>query len=543
MATPKHFLCNDQDYNRLTASANVDTVTMRQTYAYPFEMVVREAAPWAIMAAYNKVNGVYSTENSFLLNNILKKEWGFRGLTISDWSTQMTVQGSENAGLDVEMPDNSQYSQLTAQVTAGNLSQNTLDEMVLEVLRAKAWTGCMTTYPVTPGGLTIQQLHDSSSTYNHMAITDSSAHKSIVLLKNDSVGTGAARKPLLPIDRTKKVAVIGPYANHLRYGGFGKYTSSRVQPYGYDTITALYGITNMLGAANITTDVNAADYIVVVLGIAANDNCPAAQYEGHDRPDAILGIDDYSSPSVDQNTYASQIIQAHPNNTIVVLTGGAAIANGAWYSAPAVIYSGCGGERQGKALADVLVGDYNPSGKVTVTFPNLVTDIPTFTNPPSLGIPYEKSTEGRGYQYYIGAKKKPLIPFGFGLSYTTYSYSNLNVPAQAVIGDTVTVTVDIKNNGTLDGVEIPQLYLIQKTPTAAAAGRPAIQLRGFARVAIPAGATKTATFVLREWDFAHWTLANGWIVDPNSTYQIMVGKNSTDANALTGQIEMLYSGY
>jgi len=137
-ATPKHFLCNDQDYNRLTASANVDTVTMRQTYAYPFEMVVRDAGPWAIMAAYNKVNGVYSTENSFLLNSILKKEWGFRGLTISDWSTQMTVQASENAGLDVEMPDNSQYSQLAAQVTAGSLSQNVLDEMVLEVLRAKA---------------------------------------------------------------------------------------------------------------------------------------------------------------------------------------------------------------------------------------------------------------------------------------------------------------------------------------------------------------------------------------------------------------------
>jgi beta-glucosidase len=539
IATPKHFLCNDQDYNRLTASANVDTVTMRQTYAYPFEMTIREGGAWGLMAAYNMVNGVYSTENYFLLVSILKREWGFRGLCISDWSTQMTVQGSENAGLDVQMPENSQYSQLPAQVSAKKLSQDTLDDMVLRVLRAKAWSGCMTAYPTTPGGLTIQQLHDSTSTYDHMAISDTSAHESVVLLKNDSVGTGAARKVLLPIDRTKTVAVVGPYANHLRYGGYGQYTSSKVLPFPYDTITALAGITAKLGAANITTNLSTADYIVVVLGVAANDGIASAQYESHDRPDPTLSFDDYSNPPVDQNTYVAPIISAHPNNTIVVLTGGAAVVNGAWYSAPAVIYSGCGGERQGKALADVLVGDYNPSGKLTITFPNLQSDLPTFTNPPSLGIPYEKPTEGRGYPYYIGVNKKPLIPFGFGLSYTNYTYSNLVVPSNAVIGDTIVVTVSVTNNGAIDGVEIPQLYISQTTPAAA---RPVKQLRGFARVSVPAGQTKSVSFVLREWDFAHWTLAKGWIVDPNSSYTVSVGKNSMDANSQTSPITLLSDG-
>lgn len=267
--------------------------------------------------------------------------------------------------------------------------------------------------------------------------------------------------------------------------------------------------------------------------MAANDGISSAQYEGHDRPDPTLSFDDYSNPPVDQNTYVAPIIAAHPNNTIVVLTGGAAVTNGAWYTAPAVIFLGCDGERQGKALADALVGDLNPCGKMTITFPNLVADLPAFTTKGSDAIPYEKPTEGRGYPYYIGKNKAPLIPFGFGLSYTNYTYSNLQVPSNAVIGDTVVVTVDITNTGTNDGVEIPQLYITETSPAAA---RPVKQLRGFARLTIPTGQKVTASFTLKEWDFAHWTLANGWIVDPNSNYTIYVGKNSIDAASLTQSI-------
>lgn len=537
IATPKHFLCNDQDYNRLTASANVDTVTMRQTYAYPFEMTVREAGAWGMMAAYNKVNGAYCTENKFLLVDILKKEWGFRGLAISDWSTNMTVTGAENSGLDVQMPDKAQYALLPAQVSAGALPQDVFDDKVLRVLRAKAWAGCMTTYPTPTGGLTIQQLHDAGA-YNHQAIADTSAHRSIVLLKNDSVGVGAARKPLLPIDRTKTVAVIGPYASHLRYGGYGTYTSSKVTPFD-TTNNPLNGITAKLGVGKMTTNLATADYIIVVVGIAANDGTASAQYESHDRPDPTLSFDDYSNPPVDQNTIVSTTFAAYPTKTIVVLTGGAAIVNGAWYSPPAVIFAGADGERQGSALADVLVGDYNPSGKLTISFPNLQSDLPTFTNPPSQGISYEKPSEGRGYPYYIAANKKPLIPFGFGLSYTTYSYSNLQVPASAFIGEKIQVTVDIMNTGTVSGVEIPQLYITQTSP--ANVPRTIKQLRGFARAPLAPGATATVTFELKEWDFAHWTKAAGWIVDPNSTYDIVVGKNSMDAASLKGTITMLAS--
>jgi beta-glucosidase len=534
IATPKHFLCNDQDFHRLTASANVDTVTMRQTYGYPFEMTVREAGAWGMMAAYNKVNGAYCTENKFLLVDILKKEWGFRGVAISDWSTNMTVAGAENSGLDVQMPEDNQYNLLPGEVAQGNLTQDAFDDKVLRVLRAKAWAGCMTTYPTPTGGLTIQQLHDAGA-YNHQAIADTSAHRSIVLLKNDSVGVGAARKPLLPIDRTKTVAIIGPYANKLRYGGYGQYTSSKVTPFD-TTNNPLNAITAKLGAGKITTNLATADYIIVVVGIAANDGVASAQYESHDRPDATLSFSDYDQN--DQNTLVSTTFAAHPTNTIVVLTGGAAIVNGAWYSPPAVIFAGADGERQGNAIADVLVGDYNPSGKLTITFPNLQTDLPPFTsetNPNN--IPYEKPAEGRGYPYYIAAGKKPLIPFGFGLSYTTYSYSNIQVPASAVIGEKIQVSVTVMNTGTKDGVEIPQLYITQTSP--ANVPRTVKQLRGFARVALSPGASATVKFDLKEWDFAHWTKAAGWIVDPNSTYDIVVGKNSMDAASLKGTITML----
>ena len=203
IATPKHFACNDQDYFRATASANVDTITFRQTYAYPFEMTIREGGAWGLMAAYNMVNGVYCTENWFQLISILKREWGFRGLAISDWSTLMTVQGSENAGLDVEMPDNAQYSQLPAQVSANILSQDTLDEKVLRVLRAKAWAGCMTNYPTTPGGLTIQQLHDSTSPMITWQFLIHPRTKALYFLKTTVSVPRARKKVLLPIEQDK----------------------------------------------------------------------------------------------------------------------------------------------------------------------------------------------------------------------------------------------------------------------------------------------------------------------------------------------------
>jgi beta-glucosidase len=518
----KHFCCNDQDRLRTTASMNIDTVTLRQSYAYPFEMTVREAKAWGVMAAYNKVNGVLCTENKFLLTNILRTEWGFRGFTTSDWSTKMTVTGAMNSGLDVQMPENDQYSQLPSMVSTGQMTQDQLDKMVLDLLRVKAWSGDMTTWPAPYNGYTIQQMHDGTGNVNHQRLADSAAHEVMVLLKNDPVGG----KPLLPIDRTKKVCIVGPYADKLRVGGNGQYTSSKVLPFASELVnTPLQAITRKLGATNIVASQATADYVIVVVGVASDEGTASAAYEGQDRPDATLSLAD---DGTDQNALIASILQNYASKTIVVLTGGAAVTKDSWYNASAIIDAGYAGEKQGIALADVLVGDYNPSGKVTVTFPVTQADLPTFTNATG-NYQYEGPSEGRGYPYYIQAKKTPLIPFGYGLSYTNYTYANLQVPARAVIGDRITVSVDITNAGSVDGIEIPQLYISQVSPVAA---RPVKQLRGFARVSIPAQQTKTVTFNLKEWDFAHWTLANGWIVDPGSTFKVVVGKNSMDSTSL-----------
>jgi beta-glucosidase len=373
-------------------------------------------------------------------------------------------------------------------------------------------------------------LHDGIGEVCHQCIADEAAHKSVVLLKNDVIA--ASGKPLLPIDTAKKVAVVGPYADILRVGGNGQYTSSKVAPFLSEMVnTPLQAITRKLGAVHMVTDQSIADYIIVVVGVASNQGVASAAYEGQDRQDATLSLAD---DGTDQNGLIRGILNNYKNKTIVVLTGGCAVTKDAWCDASAIIYAGYGGEKQGVALADVITGAYNPGGKLTITFPVNQSDLPPFTNA-SYAFQYEGPSEGRGYPYYLSAQKTPLFPFGFGLSYTTYSYSNLVVPQQAFIGEKIKVTVDIANTGTNDGIEIPQLYLSQKSPVAA---RPVKQLRGFAPVFIPAGQTKTVTFELKEWDFAHWTHADGWIVDPNSTYDIIVGKNSMDNTSLTSSIAL-----
>jgi beta-glucosidase len=216
---------------------------------------------------------------------------------------------------------------------------------------------------------------------------------------------------------------------------------------------------------------------------------------------------------------------------IVVLTGGAAVSAGAWSNASSIIVAFYPGQRQAAAIADVLFGDYNPSGKLSVTFPKAAADLPLYTAEGSVTrkYQYERPNEGRGYPYYIFSNKvnRVLFPFGFGLSYTEFVYSNLVVPSVAPIGSKIRVKVDVTNSGTMAGDHIVQLYMKQ-TSSPGALSRPALQLRGFARVTLAAGETKTVAFDLKEWDFAHWSKAEGWIVDPESTYDLSVRHYSTE---------------
>lgn len=523
IAVPKHLVCNDEELHRETASSNVDDTTLRQSYAYPFEMVVREAKPWGLMAAYNKINNVYCTNDTTLLTGIAKQEWGFRGFIVSDWFTWMT-NPAIYAGLDIEMDENRVFGK----ICDGSVPQDIVDQKVLDQLRGKIWSGCVTDFHANDGTSTI-------NSPDHMALADTAAHKSIVLVKNDSILVGGVKQaPLLPLSKTlTSVAVVGYYANRFRIGAECNGTSARVDPCSTSTviITPLQAIQNKIGAAKVTTTWSSADVVIVFVGIPSlGDN---AACEGQDRPDVVLPPAEDGS---DQNGLVQNILAAG-KKTIVVLTGGAAVSQGAWSNASSLIVAFYPGQGQGAAIADVLFGDYNPCGKLSVSFPKATADLPPFTAEGVLNgqYQYERPTDGKGYSYYLKTAKTPLFWFGWGLHYSTYTYSGLSCPRCAAIGSKVQVSVNVTNNGPMAGDEIVQLYLSQKTPVAA---RPIKQLRGFARVSLAAGETKPVKFDLREWDFAHWSKPSGWIVDPNSTYEISVGKYSNDPGALASDITL-----
>jgi beta-glucosidase len=529
IATPKHLVCNDQERDRTLASANVGDTTLRQTYAYPFEMAVRKSSPWALMAAYNKVNNVLCTENKSLLIDMAKNEWGFRGIIMTDWQTNMTIAGA-TTGTDVDMPEGKIFSGIT--VGNDGVTQEILDDKVLRVLRTKIWTGCVSAFPV----LTPNYCLDA-----HGDLAYQVAQKTMVLVKNEPLAENN-NKPLLPLDKNTitSIAVVGPYANNVITGPKGLATSAIIMPCDLDQWSSLRGIKEKVGAAKVVADWKTADVVVVVVSTPAEG--PLAADENVDKPDATLpksqpGMIDPDTkqevPQIDQNQFISTVL-ASKKKVVVVLQSGSAVIKSAWYDAPSVVVAFFAGQRMGKALADILFGDVNPSGKLSVSFPVKEADLPEFTNA-NRYIPYEKPNEGRGYPNYIFRNLKPLLPFGFGLSYTTFAYSNLVMPGKAAIGAKVKVSVSVANSGALPGEEVVQLYLSQTSPIAA---RPVRQLRGFARVSLAAGETKPVTFDLTEMDFAHWS-KGGWVVDPNSTYRLFVMKNSMDdANALTGDITL-----
>ena len=519
IATPKHFVCNDQEKAREYSSSNCGDTTLRQWYAYPFEIVAREAHPWAFMAAYNQLNDTNCTEHKRLLTTILKNEWGFRGFVMTDWFTWLGISATgvfmgpslgANAGTDLEMPKLNVFATVDASVCP----QDLIDDKVLRQLRGKVWCNGVTSfadftsYPNTIGST------------EHNALADEAAHKSIVLAKNDLV----SGKALLPIDANAvtSVAVVGPYANVMRVGGAGPGTSSLVTPCNASIVTPLAAITAKIGAAKVTTNWQTASIVIVFVGIpSTGDN---AAYEGHDRPSVNLPVSEVDGS--DQNVLVQQILNAN-KPTVVVMTGGAGVAQGAWSNAPAVVIAMYPGQAQGAAIADVLFGSYNPCGKLSVTFPIKEADLPPYTND-NLQYLYEGPADGRGYSYFIKKNIPVLFPFGWGLHYTTFSYSNLTVPASATIGERVAVTVNVTNTGAMAGDEVVQLYLSQKTGAGAAA-RPIQQLRGFARVSLQPGASQTVTFNMKEWDFAHWDTKAGWIVDQGSAYDISVLQYSKEA--------------
>ena len=500
---PKHFVCNDWENNRATVDVNpINERTLREIYCMPFEYAVREGKAWAVMTAYNSVNGNWCTENAHLQTDILKNGWGFRGYTFSDWGAMHSTAPAANAGQDIELPYATYFgSSLTAAVP-GQVSQARFDDMARRMVRAKIINGIY-------GGLTTRFTSDLESPA-HRAICLTAAHESIVLVKND--GT-------LPIAKTKKVAVAGNYTGFLASAATGGTVSgSMLGCTDGNTVSPLQGIQAKIGANLVAT--GSADVVIACYGVSGDG-------EGVDR--STLGLD---NPDVSLLTAA----HAAGAKTVVVLTGGSAAIDGAWQTgADAIVVAWYPGEMQGTALADILFGDVNPSGKLSSQWPEAQADLPTFVDNQS-PISYEGPDTGRGYRYSDRCNKTPLFAFGFGLSYTTFAYSNIRIsPSPAYVGDLITVTVNIKNTGTVAGDQVAELYVHEVSPSVP---RPIKELRGFARTGVLApGASADVSFQLRERELAYWNTTLNRFAAQADHYTIMVGPSSKTSD-LTLQADL-----
>jgi beta-glucosidase len=507
----KHFAANNQEFERMKNSSEVDEQTLHEIYLPAFEIAVRESNPWSLMMSYNKINGVYSAENALLMQTILREQWGFEGITISDWGAVNDPVASVEAGLNLEMPGDSAGSRqkIMEAVQSGELAEDTLDKRVGELLGA--------VFKVHE----LKRPNVSFDKAGHHALAREAAGESIVLLKNNHV---------LPLKHpAKSIAIIGAFAKKPRYQGSG---SSRVNPTmvdtAYDALHEQLGPEAIAGyALGYKTDgsstpkliqqavdlAQTAETVVIFAGLPG-----MYESEGFDRTG--IGLPE------GHDALISAISAVH-QRVVVVLMNGSAVAMPWADQVGAIVEGWLGGQAGGSAVADVLTGRVNPSGKLSETFPIRIEDTPPYPDfPGQNGSSYYRDGRFIGYRFYDARKIVPLFPFGHGLSYANFRYDAIALDKQS-LGDTepLTVTVTLSNQGRHIGKEVVQLYLSYEN---AGHSEPLKALKAFTKVEIPAGATKTLSLTLSSRDFASYdATVHEWRVRPGD-YVIRVGGSSAD---------------
>jgi beta-glucosidase len=515
----KHFAANNQEHRRMSTDAVVDERTLREIYLASFEGVVKQSQPWTVMCAYNKVNGEYASENEYLLNDILKDEWGFEGFVVSDWGAVNERADGLSAGLELEMPSSngSGDQKIVNAVRNGKLSEQKLDNALERLLRV----------------IFMSVDHKTeNAVYNkdeHHQLAREMARESMVLLKNED--------NVLPLKKEGTIAVIGEFAKKPRYQGGG---SSHVKPTKLENIVeeiekSAGKQSNVLYAQGYRLDSDEIDGTLI-----AEAKEVAAQA---DTVVLFVGLPDrYESEGYDREHLRMpanhrQLVEAAAEanrNIVVVLSNGSPIEMPWIGNVKGVLEAYLGGQALGSAIADLLFGDANPSGKLAETFPKQISDNPSFLNFPGEGDKVEyKEGIFVGYRYYDTKKIEPMFPFGYGLSYTTFEYSNLSFSQKEIQDtDTVTVSVNVKNTGDRAGKEIVQLYVKDVESTV---NRPEKELKGFEKVDLQPGEEKTVTFTLNKRAFAYYNVdLKDWHVETGE-FEILVGKSSQEI-ALKGTI-------
>lgn len=514
-ACPKHFAVNSQELRRMASDSVVDERTLRELYLTGFEIVVKEAKPKTIMSSYNLINGTYANENRHLLMDILRGEWGFDGAVVTDWggSNDHALGVQNGSTLEMPAPGGDAVRELMQAVQSGKITEADVDARLDELLTL-----------VFDTHAAVQSHSRTFDADAHHALARRAAAESIVLLKNEN--------DLLPLAEGAKVAVIGDFAQTPRYQGAG---SSAVNSIKVDTFldclkeSGLASVGFAPGfdrqgkpdAAKQAEAVALAQKAEVVLLCLGLDEIKES--EGMDRGDMRLADN--------QIELLKAVQQANPN-TVVVLSAGASLETPWLKHCRTLVYGALGGQAGAGAMLDVLTGKVNPSGKLAETWVNAYADTPAKDNfaGPGRMVQYREGLYV-GYRYYQTAGVPVAFPFGYGLSYTSFAYSNLQAASNGV---TLTVT----NTGKRAGAEIVQLYVAK---TGAEVLRPAQELKGFAKVQLQPGESKTVTIPLDDKAFRYWnTKTDSWEVEGGS-YELRVGASSADIR-LTAVVEVAGTG-
>ncbi len=527
-ACVKHYLANSQETRRFTSSSDVDERTLREIYMKAFESIVKDAKPMAVMSSYNKINGTYATANKYFMTDVLRGEWGYEGCVISDWGATHDRAAAVAAGTALTMPGvNETDHEVSNAVKAGILDEKDLD------------TACEQILKMVFDGV---EAHRDDLTVDYdteRAVMREAVEQSAVLLKN--------KDRILPLQEGSKVAFIGGFAKDPRYQGGG---SSHVTPIkltnAYDECGKLAQITyaqgypeaakpRLLVGVDLAGDneqkeaerrslepdekliaeavevAKASDVAVIFAGLPE-----LMESEGEDRK----GLD--LPPS--HNALIEAVSAAQPN-TVVVLSNGSPVAMPWIRNVKAVLELYLGGETVGEATANLLFGKVNPSGRLPETFPMKIEDTPCFLSFPGEGdrVPYQEGVY-IGYRYYTTKKMPVLFPFGYGLSYTTFVYTDLKADTLDLKeGGNIKVTVNVKNIGKEAGREVVQLYV---APKGGEIKRPVRELRAFDKVYLEPGQEETVSFTLSPSDFAYWDIDKHGFRVAEGEYSILIGRNA-----------------
>lgn len=523
----KHFAANNQEWRRMSISAEIDERTLREIYLAAFETVVKKAQPWTIMCSYNRINGVYSCENDWLLNKVLRDEWGFEGLVMTDWGAMDERVPSLKAGLDLEMPDcHGETDKLIVKaVQNGELEESVLDTAVERILTMvdkylTARKGIDPASMVHPLPSSVERGYDVAA---HHALARTTAEQSAVLLKNEDI---------LPLQKDKKIAFIGEFAKVPRIQGGG---SSHINNTSIESALDAAG-DSVSYAQGFHIDEETTDETLLQEAITlAKESDVAVIFAG--LPDSFEseGFDrTHLNMPANQNELIARISEVQPN-VVVVLHSGSPIAMPWLDKVAGVLQMYLAGQASGGAAVNLLFGDATPCGKLAETFPLHLEDNPSYLNFPGNRekVCYQEGVF-IGYRYYDKKKMDVLFPFGYGLSYTDFTYSNMKVTVNGknaadvdVIKETdeIIVSADITNTGNCDGAEIVQLYI--KNPVVYEI-RPEKELRDFAKVFLKAGETKTVTFTLNARAFSYYeTRIHDWYAE-SGDYEILLASSSRD---------------